>query len=182
MTLSQWPEPINTRRQRKRIMPKLMRSKVVELMEAVGFSTASALSTGRLTNKINRLDRAVPKDLDLERDDLNELLDFVMDCIGEDHKIVVEEDRPNIPAVEQAKAAQQEKRARTKPFDRSASKASKYDWGKILSGDIVVLEQGTDYDCKSEGLAMRIRTEAKKLGMKVKIKVDGGRVIAQAVK
>lgn len=183
MALTQWPtEPINPRRKRVTTMVKLMRAKAVELMEACDFSTASALSTGRLKKKINRLDRAVPKDLDLESEELNDLLDFVMEAIENGHPIEVVEDRPNIPAVEQAKTAQRAQRE-TKGFVREFDgRQNKYDWNEILNGKVNVLEQGTDYDCKSQSFGMQIRGAAKRKGVKVKVAVRQGQVIVQAIK
>lgn len=164
-------------------MAKMTRTKVVQLMEAVGFSTASALSTGRLQKKINRLDKVASDDLDLENEELQELLSHVLDLIDSGESITVEEDRPEIPRVEEAKQAGRASRGSrsgggNKRFD---AKTSKYKWDEILNGNINVLEQGTDYDCKTAGFVMQIRNVAKKKGVRVKIKTGQGQVIVQAV-
>lgn len=181
MSITQWPEPINDRKRKAAIMPKLMRAKVVELMEAVGFGTASALSTGRLTKKINRLDRVAPEDLDLETEELNDLLDFVLEAIKNGEKIAVEEDRPNIPRVDEARIAERSKPMRGFPREFDGKK-SKYDWNVILDGKIHVLEQGTDYDAKSQSFGMQVRQAAKRKGVKVKVAVRKSEVVVQAIR
>lgn len=162
-------------------MPKMSRTDVVALMEAVGFETASALSTGRLEKKINRLDRAAPRDLDLEDEEMEEKLHFVLDAIEARSKIVVIEDRPNIPKIEEAKQATRSSRPQggQSNFDK---RSSKYDWRKILNGSINQLKQGEDYDCKSEAFAMQARNTASKLNMKVRIRIGTGMVVVQAYK
>lgn len=58
---------------------------------------------------------------------------------------------------------------------------SSYDWDKILSGDIVVLVEGDDYDCKPQTLKQRARQVAAKMGKKVRTGSDKeGNIVIQA--
>jgi len=109
---------------------------------------------------------------------LNNLLDFVMDAIESNQKIEVQEDRPNIPAVEEAKT---EQRLRRQTGSSKKLEGAKYDWRTIFNGNVNVLEQGTDYDCKSTNFGAQCRNIAKRKGIKINIKVESGRVIVQAV-
>ena len=58
------------------------------------------------------------------------------------------------------------------------------DWELLLDGKIRELTKGTDYECKSQTLAMQARAAAKKRGLKVRAsaKKDGDTVILQAYK
>lgn len=58
---------------------------------------------------------------------------------------------------------------------------SSYDWDQILSGDIVVLVEGDDYDCKPQTLKQRARQVAAKMGKKVRSGSDKeGNIVIQA--
>ncbi len=66
-------------------------------------------------------------------------------------------------------------------FKGGSDGRSSYDWDSILSGEIVQLEEGKDFTCKPQTLAMMARKQAKSKGMNVKIaKIEDGLVI-QAV-
>lgn len=71
-----------------------------------------------------------------------------------------------------------------KKFDFPETKGgfkSQYDWDKILSGAIVQLEHGKDYNCKNTTFATLCRNAAKKRGMGVKTASVEGGIVVQAV-
>jgi len=59
---------------------------------------------------------------------------------------------------------------------------SKHDWAALLSGEIIQMEEGTDFTCKTQTLMTLARSAAKKRGLKLRsTKVEGG-VVLQAYK
>ena len=67
-------------------------------------------------------------------------------------------------------------------FGRSVGRSS-YDWDAILNGDINVLEAGTDFECKASTIKTRVRSVAKKMGLKVRVGTNkDGDVIVQGFK
>lgn len=166
-------------------MANLKRSVVIKLMEQMGFGTVSALSTGRLEKKVNRLDRVIEdrSKLQFEDDSLEEVLDYILKSIKTNTRIIVEDDRPNIPRAEEERVNKRSQRQETegRQVRRFDGRKSQYDWGKILSGDIVVLEQGTDYTCKTATFALQVRAAAKRRGKQVKVATRQGQVVVQAL-
>lgn len=158
---------------------KMKRSDVVEVMKSVGLYSASALSTPRLQKKVNLLDRVYDEDkIKVKDESILDKIDFILEAIENGEKIILQDDRPDIPAVERKKESTEGKRRRI--HGGGAQKKSKYDWDQILNGEINVLEQGTDYDCKSQALSMQIRNVAKRKGIKVRVAVRQGKVVVQA--
>jgi hypothetical protein len=160
-------------------MTTIKRGLVVKVMESAGFTTAGALSTGRLTKKINRINRVVktPKDLmDNTEESVISAFKVIMRCIEIGDRIIVQEDRENIPVVEHEPQA---KRAYVSHFDQGRGK---YDWNTILSGRIVQLVQGEDYDCKTSAFGVQVRTHAKKLGVGVRISISKSKIVVQAIR
>lgn len=161
-------------------MAKLKRSAIVALMNEIGFETASALSTGRLQKKVNRLNK-----IEINEDKLDdrhrEVLSFILDSIEDGTEIEIDDDRPNIPLEERPKVQKTGLRGTSRKFDSSA-KESKYKWNEILNGSIVEMTQGADYDCKSTTFGMQVRSAARRRGVEVRVSVQQGRVIVQAVK
>ncbi len=63
-------------------------------------------------------------------------------------------------------------------FKAGVGAKSSYDWDTLLSGRILQLEAGKDYDCKDTTMATLIRNAAKRRGQTVQTnKVEGGMVI-----
>ena len=164
-------------------MTTLKRSAAIRLMEALGFSSAHALSTSRLEKKLNRINKVTLPDK-LEDPELNDRFTFVMKAIEEGLRVKIEDDRPEIPNDE--KPATRAGKSNSKSGSSSKrgfganKKESKYDWTRILSGSIVELQQGQDYTCKSAAFAMQVRSAARRKGLKVRVAVQKGRVIVQA--
>lgn len=76
-----------------------------------------------------------------------------------------------------------------KPIKRRAHKDAnptlkniKYNWKVILSGSIVVLSRGVDYDNKSETFGMQIRLAARRRALQVKVSVRKDEVVVQAIR
>jgi hypothetical protein len=67
-------------------------------------------------------------------------------------------------------------------FGSRAVSSKKYNWDEILSGEIVVLEAGKDFECKPGGIRLTVKKNAEKLGLKVRSKVVDGNVVIQAFK
>lgn len=69
-----------------------------------------------------------------------------------------------------------------KKFDFGSSTRGSYDWDTILSGGIVQLESGSDYECKDLTMSSLIRNKARKSGKTVKIRVteDPAGLVVQA--
>lgn len=162
-------------------MPTINRTAAVKLMEAIGFPTASVLSTHRLEKKINRLPISSPGrkqewDEPTEQDDID-LLDFIFEAVNSGEKVQVTDDREGFPKIAREKRPGRVKKKSAREF---TGRKNKYDWDQILNGDINQLEQGTDYDCSSKTFSMQIRSAAKRRGQKVQIRVTQGSVIVQA--
>lgn len=66
-------------------------------------------------------------------------------------------------------------------FNFKVSKES-HDWSALFDGSIWSLTQGEDFACKLVSMVSQIRTRAAKLGVKVKVSVDGSTVVLQASK
>lgn len=158
-------------------MPRLSRTAAVKVMEAVGYSAAGVLSTNRLEKKVNRLHLQV-KEIDEKEyeEEISDLLDFITEALFSGERIEIDDDRDISPV-----STSKKKRVNKSAREFTGTK-NKYDWNSILSGEIVMLEQGTDYDCKSTTFALQCRAAAKRKKVQVRIKTESGRVIVQAVK
>jgi hypothetical protein len=68
-------------------------------------------------------------------------------------------------------------------FKASSVGHSNYDWDTLLDGQIYSLEEGEDFECKVDTMAMLVRKNAAKRGLKVKVsKNENGLVIQQVGK
>lgn len=165
-------------------MPMINRTAAVKLMEAIGFPTAGVLSTHRLEKKINRLPlggstgpkNRVKFDEPTEQDDID-LLDFIFEAVNSGEKIEVKDDREGFPKIAREKRPGKVKKSVREYMGKNKSK---YDWNEILDGQIRQLEQGVDYDCRTENMVMQIRSAAKRKGVKVRVQKQPGCVVVQA--
>ncbi|GIW60099.1 MAG: hypothetical protein KatS3mg087_1165 [Patescibacteria group bacterium] len=66
-------------------------------------------------------------------------------------------------------------------FGRTVER-SKYDWDKLLSGEVLLLEKGKDFTCTASAFVMRARMVAKKKGLVLRSKrLENGDIVIQAV-
>lgn len=66
-------------------------------------------------------------------------------------------------------------------FGRRAGGRTVYDWDFILNGDIHLLEEGKDFECKRITMKTRSRQVAKSKGLKARVADTKEGVIVQAV-
>lgn len=55
-----------------------------------------------------------------------------------------------------------------------------YDWDKILSDEIVQLEEGKDYECKTQTIRMMASKQARKRGKTLRANVVEGGIVLQS--
>lgn len=64
-------------------------------------------------------------------------------------------------------------------FQQGDGRQSKYDWTRLLNGDIWELVQGKDFDCSPENFRIQAYKRAKLEGKRVRATVRGDRVRLQ---
>lgn len=63
----------------------------------------------------------------------------------------------------------------------SANGRNSHDWTKLLDGGIYQMDEGTDYNCKTNTMLTLARNAAKKAGKKVKTAKTETGIVIQAV-
>jgi len=155
---------------------EITRDVAVDILTKLGFEGAWTLSPRRLIKKINRLHKVVTDDMVIEDEHLDGILGQILDELDNDRQVQVNDARPNMPAAERKKATESKR-----PRRELAERKTKYPWDKIFCGEVVVLEKGTDYDCKSQAMGVQVRAAAKRRGVQVRVAVKEESVIVQSV-
>jgi len=65
-------------------------------------------------------------------------------------------------------------------FNSVRSRKSQYDWNKFFDGQIWLLEEGSDFECKRNSFMTLIRLAAKKMGKQVRIANRPEGIVLQA--